>query len=106
MGGRRRTAAPPPAPACYGMSPQAPAMHRPLLISGPPPALGALDKAVADAHAAALARPGTDAAARRTGRQAWLRGRGAGCAGPAASLAACLGRSMTARIAALAPPPS
>ena len=69
------------------------------------PALGALDKAVADAYAAALARPGTDAAALRTGQQAWLRGRDAGCAGPATSLAACLTRSMTARIAALAPPP-
>ena len=69
------------------------------------PALGALDKAVADAYAAALARPGADALALRAGQQAWLRSRDAGCAGPAASLAACLTRSMTARIAALSPPP-
>ena len=69
------------------------------------PALGALDRAVADAYAAALARPGADAAALRRGQQAWLRERDAGCAGTASGLAACLTRSMTARITALAPPP-
>ena len=73
------------------------------------PSLGALDRAVADAYAAALARPGADAAAVRAGQQTWLRGRDARCSPAArgsASLAACLAASLAQRLAALAPPAS
>ena len=70
------------------------------------PSLGALDRAVADAYAAALARPGADAAALRASEQAWLRSRDAGCSPPArrhASLAGCLSAALTARLTALTP---
>jgi len=47
------------------------------------PSLGALDRAVAGAYAAALAHPGADAASVRAGQRSWLRGRDAGCTPPA-----------------------
>ncbi len=71
------------------------------------PPLGVLDRAVADAYAAALARPGADAAGLRAAQTAWLRARDAECRtapGGAGGLAACLSAAMTARVAELAPP--
>ena len=72
------------------------------------PSLGALDRAVASAYAAALARPGADAPALRATQQSWLRSRDTGCS-PAVrgrdTLAACLSNAMTGRLAALAPAP-
>ena len=70
------------------------------------PSLGALDRAVADAYAAALARPDANAAALQASEQAWLRSRDAKCSPPArghASLAACLSAALTARLTALTP---
>ena len=73
------------------------------------PSLGALDRAVASAYAAALARPGADAPALRAAQQSWLRSRDTGCS-PAARgrdiLAACLSNAMTGRLAALTPAPA
>ena len=68
------------------------------------PSLGALDRSVAEVYAQALARPQADAAALRAGQLAYLRDRDAGCNVAAPQLAACLARSMNARIAALSPP--
>ena len=67
------------------------------------PALGALDRALADAFAAATARAGDGAAALRVDETAWVRSRDAKCNVPA-RLASCLAETMTARVAALAPP--
>ncbi len=68
------------------------------------PSLGALDRALAEAFAAASARAGEGAAALRTEETAWVRDRDARCNVPA-RMTACLSAAMTARIAALAPAP-
>ena len=69
------------------------------------PSLSTLDRAVASAFNDALRREPANAPAVRSAQQQWLRGRDSTCAVPAPRLAECLTRQMTARLAALAPPP-
>ena len=69
------------------------------------PSLLALDHQVAVAYADAIARQPNERDAMRTGLLAWLRQRDATCNVPAGAIERCLSGQLTARLAALAPPP-
>ena len=69
------------------------------------PALLTLDREVATAYASALARQPERRDAMRTDLLSWLRARDAACNLPAAAIERCLSGQLTARLAALAPPP-
>ena len=69
------------------------------------PALLALDHQVAVAYADAIARQPDRRDAMRTGLLAWLRARDTACNVPATAIERCLSGQLTARLAALAPPP-
>ena len=70
------------------------------------PSLIALDHQVAVAYAGALARQPERRDVMRTDLLAWLRARDAACNVPAAAIERCLSGQLTARLAALAPPPT
>ena len=69
------------------------------------PALLALDHQVAVAYADTLARQPDRRDALRTELLAWLHSRDAACNVPAAAIERCLATQLTARLAALTPPP-
>jgi uncharacterized protein YecT (DUF1311 family) len=70
------------------------------------PALLALDRSIAVAYAGTLAQHPDRADTMRRDLLRWLRERDAACAVPAAQLPQCLTGQLTARLAALAPPPA